>query len=760
MAAVSGGPTEHGGSGRERHREHGGLAERLISLGTMDRRLRLITGLAIAQVAAAAAMVALRDAGGGTTEISVTEGFLTVMPTVTFWLAVAFTALTWSYLLAGALHAHVLVLRLAALGGFTAIMWETVSRAAPGATQQVLSVVLLVVVWLIGALTVLSDRRAARRGALPRPPTHLRGALFLALLACVVGLFAVARWGAGEAGSERLFTLGFSLQLAVLSLAVIPALFASGAEFAEWGELAGDRLGALLGRLPSWLGGALTAAVAALVIADLLRRYHLAPMGRQLVLGALFALIAWALWRRRLPAGQQRPGVPLAAVGAVAVAFLAVFLVAILAPAVRGAREEARRGALPGLGRLAPYSRSDRPAFSIVYPAAWSVEPLAGTAEQTFVTFAGAGAGDPALFVVAANRLRAGRPAPGLRELVGVGNQRRRYSVGRARPDGPWRRAPIEVRLDADTLLTGVGWTRRAGGYVWTLFGYGSSRLAKLNDPLFARMVKTWQPRALPGGEASRPREGGHGGGAAKRPHGATDVDRALAAGAAFWLLVALASGAAIATRRRWLASGRRYAGALFVALAAALFVLGSLVPVSVVLTGEAPGWVAGLRLAGVQAIAAVLTLAILAGSLLARRAPAHLGKLLTLNVGLQVLAWIADLYAGALEVGARFSVAQALIICLAIGWELVTSGESVTNAHSRRFPRSSRVMLYCGYLTLTATAILYFSSLRNQASGRGIEALFESDIWPHLGIQQLGAPLLVVLLLLRLAARREELAQ
>jgi hypothetical protein len=60
-------------------------------------------------------------------------------------------------------------------------------------------------------------------------------------------------------------------------------------------------------------------------------------------------------------------------------------------------------------------------------------------------------------------------------------------------------------------------------------------------------------------------------------------------------------------------------------------------------------------------------------------------------------------------------------------------------------------VLLYCGYVAMTATVVVYFSSLRQQASGRGVESLFESEKWPHLGIQLLGAPLLVLLVLLGL---------
>ena len=63
---------------------------------------------------------------------------------------------------------------------------------------------------------------------------------------------------------------------------------------------------------------------------------------------------------------------------------------------------------------------------------------------------------------------------------------------------------------------------------------------------------------------------------------------------------------------------------------------------------------------------------------------------------------------------GARFTLAQALIILLALLWDLATSGESVTNGHGRTFPRSARVLMYCGYVVLIATVVLFLASDRS----------------------------------------------
>ena len=100
---------------------------------------------------------------------------------------------------------------------------------------------------------------------------------------------------------------------------------------------------------------------------------------------------------------------------------------------------------------------------------------------------------------------------------------------------------------------------------------------------------------------------------------------------------------------------------------------------------------------------------------------------------------------------GARLSIAQAIVILLALLWELTVSGESITNGHSSWFPRAARVLAFCGYIMLVATAVLFFSSLRVRNLGTVLEPQFESEAWPALGILQLGVPALLCLVAVRL---------
>jgi hypothetical protein len=128
------------------------------------------------------------------------------------------------------------------------------------------------------------------------------------------------------------------------------------------------------------------------------------------------------------------------------------------------------------------------------------------------------------------------------------------------------------------------------------------------------------------------------------------------------------------------------------------------------------------------------------------------LGLLLTLNVGLVVVLWIYDLYSQSSQL--RFTVAQATVLLLALTWEITMSGKAITDRAGTWFPAHSRVLLYFGYIMLTAAAILFFSSLRVQSTGSSVEPLFEGEFWPQSGLLVLGAPLLFTLFMLRLARR------
>lgn len=118
---------------------------------------------------------------------------------------------------------------------------------------------------------------------------------------------------------------------------------------------------------------------------------------------------------------------------------------------------------------------------------------------------------------------------------------------------------------------------------------------------------------------------------------------------------------------------------------------------------------------------------------------------LVVLLLGLQVLDWLSDLFHASSDL--ELAPLQASVMLLGLLWDVVTSGEAVTNVHGRRVPHHSRVLVYFGYEVLAAAAIVWFYA--STAS----RTLRDTDIWVSGGIQLLGAPLLITFFCLGLAS-------
>jgi hypothetical protein len=217
-----------------------------------------------------------------------------------------------------------------------------------------------------------------------------------------------------------------------------------------------------------------------------------------------------------------------------------------------------------------------------------------------------------------------------------------------------------------------------------------------------------------------------------------------------------------VATRRRRLRGrGGWSTAALFAGVVAALELVAVPGPLLRVATGSAHGLV-GLHIEGIQLVTGAAALAWLAWLLLRRRIGAATRPLVavgTLLLGLQVVSWVYGLFSNALDASGRFSIAQAVILVVALLWDIAMSGETLTNGGNRLVPRHARVALYFGYVLLTVVNILYFSSLQMPVSGAQVEAQFESDAWVQSGVIILGIPLLLTMFLVELRGWWDERA-
>ena len=132
------------------------------------------------------------------------------------------------------------------------------------------------------------------------------------------------------------------------------------------------------------------------------------------------------------------------------------------------------------------------------------------------------------------------------------------------------------------------------------------------------------------------------------------------------------------------------------------------------------------------------------------------LGPLLALTIGLALVYVVLTVYQRAIEAGGSFSLAQAGVILLALLWEIMMSGASITNQGGRWFPRHARVLMFFGYILLVATAVLFFSTQHEVIHGTHAEPDFESEAWPPFGVLSLGIPLLIAVVVVTAIPRRK----
>jgi len=241
------------------------LRERIISIRTMDRRLRLVVGAAVAQLLVAAVMVALRGANMPRIVGDVTDDVTSTIPVATFVVATVFVVVAWTFVLAGALHAH-WSLRVLVVGlfGWSLVVERDVPAQTTGGT--VAAIALLAVIAGITVWSIVRDRHAAAPGA------GLMAARTALLFPLVAGLFITAWLSAAASDQFEYFTTSVSDHLYNLEYALIPLLVLAGADFADWGHVLGTRGALVAQRVRSaWPLLVAAAVVAGGMLADAIR---------------------------------------------------------------------------------------------------------------------------------------------------------------------------------------------------------------------------------------------------------------------------------------------------------------------------------------------------------------------------------------------------------------------------------------------------------------------------------------------------------
>ncbi|HEX4216687.1 MAG TPA: hypothetical protein VIA06_25505 [Candidatus Dormibacteraeota bacterium] len=688
---ATGGPTEAAGA-REVASLSDALREKLIRIRGMDRGLTTLTLASLAVVLLSVLLLLLsRYAPLGSVTYA-SERF--PLPLVVA--AAVFLALSWAYLLAGALHAHAGV-RLLVLAVYTLSRWS--SLPTPPATiaadlryvlwegnwsylpvrdwgSDVAFLLPILVLWITAAGLWLADRSHDRR--LPR--LHHRRRLRLpTFLLCLIVTGTGYAATLAAAGSAGVFASSLDRDLGALEdNLLIPILFLAGTDFAEWSEAVAAR----------------ATAAGESISERLLPERH-----RPRVLAAAVTIAGAVL----VAAGIRS--------GAIGGAVLPTVMLLASAAALGAAL--ARRGSHP----VVPFwslAVAAIAGFWIRYVAAVldtnSVVPIHELAPATIDAYRGVAAvlgWTPLLITAGLLLARGGRAATGGLFLAMCGL----FYLASYSNDLATGLTPILTGAHAPVLPGWIGAVTMNATRAALVLGVAALVLLAL------------MPRRL----SARLRTG------------------------LLWLL----------------------RGALLLSAVSAILYLGPslvdgsylsvLAPASLdrlamaVTARTPPGWADPVSIGGVAA-------AVGAGALLYASALAVLGRLrehrtpvrlvLVLLLGLAGL-WALDdiLFEGAIRGSARFTVVQALVLLVALLWDVAMSGEYMTNVRGRHLPRHSRVLLYFGYTMLVATAVMWSVSIRVLPGGLAYQ--FDSDQWPQLGIWLMGAPLLLTMFWLGIGAWR-----
>ncbi len=242
------------------------LRQRVIRLGTMDWRLRLVVGAAVACLIVAAVFLALKNVVSPRMDAGTVGGRAVTVPVAVVVVTSLLLVTAWTLLISGAFHSHWLI-RVTVFGFFA---WSVLSQrdlANDVGVAGPFGIVLLAALLLVGVLTLRSDLRAR-----PAPQARQWWPIRLLMVGIpVFGLYLLGWLSARPTGAAANYTNAIAGQLDTLTLVLIPLLVLAGAHFGDWAQFTSQRLVGFVARRGAWLTWGMAATVAAAVLADSIR---------------------------------------------------------------------------------------------------------------------------------------------------------------------------------------------------------------------------------------------------------------------------------------------------------------------------------------------------------------------------------------------------------------------------------------------------------------------------------------------------------
>jgi hypothetical protein len=636
------------------------------------------------------------------------------------------------------------------------------------------------VVWWLQAQ---GRRRSHTQVAAPHQAQQRRHRLplatFLIVVICLMLHYGAFLWFASLVGAsaESDIVRTLTTEAGALSFLLLPVLFLSGSDFTEWTEVLASQVASLLQRLraPWVLAGLTGVAATAILLYRLVQRGTFAPLDiyavldvvSALLIGGLFALLLLGVLRLGRVAASSRTTVPVRGLVIASIVTMGILVgPGVLADVIVTTQPTVA----PVVADFTVYkhtatsssSASFSPTFSIAYPSPWTVVPSEpkDASDLLAVGFLGAGeASTPVMLVVALPAAAQDTStSQSIRDVV-EGYCSCSATLTGLGPHGDWGEEQAQtVETDQQgkrTARSGYIWWQMRNDTLWLVYGLADSAGLARYTAVFTSMVDSWRPDLL----AVAPTVPDN------LPPLVTTLENFDPNGILSLGLVPLLLGLFVGLPA--LIRGRRRPGALtvmglflvvyglrsgflflpqlvaLVGLPATHIQLGTLAGHPVVMTT-----LPSLNEAIVQIDVAIATLLALGWLALRRRVVAEtlplLGLLFTLNVGLQVLLWLDQLFQVTNRLSTRFSILAAVLVVGAFLWDLLTSGEQLTGHEHRGGSRLPRVLLYLGYNLLGFTVVLAIATL-------SVSSLpFDTGDWTETGLVSLGIPLLLTGFLLR----------
>ncbi|HEX4058308.1 MAG TPA: hypothetical protein VHX87_08340 [Galbitalea sp.] len=739
----------------------GAFRERSISIRSMDLPQRIALAATLAGLLGAAILIGLRGVSVTRVPLGVVDGEQVVLALPLFVATLLLLSVGVGLLIAGSLFAHPAIAAVAAvaltvfvgwatgllgIGGFVTVLPDWAAWAARG---------VLVAVWLVALATVL-----LRRGRFGEDTTEprLRLAVMIALPALFVGYFVILSAASPVVNGLDLFPQTIHLLTEGFAIIATPMVMIAAVDFGEWGDFAADRLARIrtLTEAPNASKGRrylVPVALAIIAVAYGVSSQSGSPGDRiwqttqaVLLVAAVLGILA-SVGRALRLSGSPWPRT-LGFAGLVCVCAVIALVGPSAVAALSGAFATPPPPAVSAQGDYTP-SASVRSVTgvtgsTVLVPTGWDAQPdKSGTLDSITNLF-------PDGLRVDLIGLPVDPGTPMSQIVQGISTT----AIGAAIPDGVWQKQRVSPAGGG----TGVVWLYEHGSTDYAYYGLAVGKSASSGLTQLEAIVRTYRPAGeAPATLASILKANGNAARVGLAAERQDDIIQALGAGFAA-VTAALAIVALAMFGRVWSTTWRL--AVLFYGAAATVTVVTASASIARVVFGPDIAWPI-LTVGGAVAAAGLIGLVALAVTWRshagwAERLPATVPGILGAVI---VLGIIHQLYGIALD-AAVVPQWAAILILVAVGWEIVMSGESMTNQSSRRLPRSTRLMVFFGYILVLAAALVFYSGQYSTATGRVVsESFFEPESITQSALFRIAFPLLLVVFLLRLTSHTDEVA-